>query len=222
MKEIPLIGPRASTITTVAHEVLALKTLRHRNIVHLHDAYYEETKIVLIFEYCHQDLRSFMNQYGYQGSGILDSATIRSFMKQLLSGVRFCHQHNFYHRDLKPSNLLIQYTDSKWILKIADFGFASSINLGEHRSFQVKVLLIKWQAQSILEHFNVYVLGDYLLVSSPRVVASLHNIFHPDRYLGNRLHICGDALRCTTFLRPGACRRTWSAEAYRKHSWFPK
>ena len=32
---------------------------------------------------------------------------IRSFMKQLLDGMAYCHRKNFLHRDIKCSNILL-------------------------------------------------------------------------------------------------------------------
>lgn len=48
----------------------------------------------------------------------------RYFFKQFLSGLDYCHSNGVCHRDLKPENLLL---DSKYTLKIADFGFAAPV-----------------------------------------------------------------------------------------------
>ena len=48
------------------------------------------------------------------------------FFRQLLDGVRHCHEQGVCHRDLKPENLLLQDTAGKpTVLKIADFGFSA-------------------------------------------------------------------------------------------------
>lgn len=49
----------------------------------------------------------------------------REYFKQLLSGVKYCHQLGIVHRDLKPENLLLSDNESGGILKIADFGFSA-------------------------------------------------------------------------------------------------
>ena len=120
MKEMALADRRGGIPSAVIDEISSLKELRHSNIVDLRDVFFTETKVTLIFEYCYQDLRTFQCHYGRQG--VLESSTIRFLFKQLLRGVRFCHERSFYHRDLKPDNLLVNYVDGNWILKIADFG----------------------------------------------------------------------------------------------------
>ena len=47
-------------------------------------------------------------------------------MRQLLSGIAYCHSHRVLHRDLKPQNLLI---DNKGNIKLADFGLARAFCL---------------------------------------------------------------------------------------------
>lgn len=53
----------------------------------------------------------------------------RYYMKQLLSGVAYCHKNGICHRDLKPENLLLADDDHGPILKIADFGLSGMISI---------------------------------------------------------------------------------------------
>jgi len=101
-----------------------MKELKHVNIVRLHDVIHTETKLVLIFEYCEQDLKKYMDQNGDRGA--LPPETVRSFMYQLLKGTAFCHENQVLHRDLKPQNLLI---NRKGELKLGDFGLARAFGV---------------------------------------------------------------------------------------------
>lgn len=101
-----------------------MKELKHVNIVRLHDVIHTETKLVLIFEFCEQDLKKYMDQNGDRGA--LDPNTVRSFMYQLLKGTSFCHENRVLHRDLKPQNLLI---NRKGELKLGDFGLARAFGV---------------------------------------------------------------------------------------------
>jgi cyclin-dependent kinase 12/13 len=49
-------------------------------------------------------------------------------MKQMLTGLHFCHAAGVLHRDLKLSNLLV---DSHGRLKLADFGLARGYQKSE-------------------------------------------------------------------------------------------
>lgn len=50
------------------------------------------------------------------------------YFRQLLRGVRHCHQQGVCHRDLKPENLLLSDNQEQGpILKVADFGFSARV-----------------------------------------------------------------------------------------------
>lgn len=123
LKEIHL-DAEEGTPSTAIREISLMKELKHVNIVRLHDVIHTETKLVLIFEYCEQDLKKYMDQHGDRGA--LDPNTVRSFMYQLLKGTAFCHENQVLHRDLKPQNLLI---NRKGELKLGDFGLARAFGV---------------------------------------------------------------------------------------------
>ena len=123
LKEIHL-DAEEGTPSTAIREISLMKELKHVNIVRLHDVIHTETKLVLIFEYCEQDLKKYMDQHGERGA--LHPNTVRSFMYQLLKGTAFCHENRVLHRDLKPQNLLI---NRKGELKLGDFGLARAFGV---------------------------------------------------------------------------------------------
>ncbi len=53
----------------------------------------------------------------------------RSHFRELIEGLRYCHERGIIHRDLKPENLLmhVDQTTGKRVLKIADFGLSADI-----------------------------------------------------------------------------------------------
>lgn len=54
-------------------------------------------------------------------TGRLSEELSRTFVKQLISAVKYLHSINITHRDLKPENILF---DKNFILKVSDFGLA--------------------------------------------------------------------------------------------------
>ncbi|ETO29345.1 Protein kinase domain containing protein, partial [Reticulomyxa filosa] len=60
-------------------------------------------------------------------TGCFDEDISRSYFHQLIDGLEAIHSMGFAHRDLKPENLLL---DANFVLKIADFGFATMFRKG--------------------------------------------------------------------------------------------
>lgn len=89
----------------------------HPNIVECYDVIRDnDNKLYIIMEYCDSgDLRDILKK------PIKEKYT-QFYFYQLASGLKYLYGFNIVHRDIKPRNILL--TNSRRILKIADFGFA--------------------------------------------------------------------------------------------------
>ncbi|KAL0451106.1 UNVERIFIED_CONTAM: Serine/threonine-protein kinase ATG1c [Sesamum latifolium] len=105
-------------------EIFILKRVNHPNIIRLHDMIEEPGKMYIILEYCKG---GDLSMYIQQSQGRVPEATAKHFMQQLAEGLKVLRENNFIHRDLKPQNLLLSTDGDNCILKIADFGFARSL-----------------------------------------------------------------------------------------------
>ena len=56
---------------------------------------------------------------------------VNAIFKQIVAGVSAIHHNKIAHRDLKPDNILF---DSKFNVKIADFGFAKNFDKRQLRT----------------------------------------------------------------------------------------
>ncbi|XP_076910352.1 serine/threonine-protein kinase ATG1c-like isoform X1 [Bidens hawaiensis] len=112
-------------------EIDILRNINHPNIIRLHDMIKEPGKIHLVLEYCKGgDLSVFIQRR----RGRVPKSTSAHFMQQLAAGLKVLRDNQIIHRDLKPQNLLLSTNDDNSTLKIADFGFARSLqarNLAE-------------------------------------------------------------------------------------------
>ncbi|WVO14693.1 hypothetical protein L204_102331 [Cryptococcus depauperatus] len=149
LKEIHL-DAEEGTPSTAIREISLMKELKHVNIMRLHDVVHTESKLVLIFEYCEQDLKKYMDTHGDRGA--LDLNTVKSFTYQLLQGIAFCHDHRVLHRDLKPQNLLI---NRRGELKIGDFGLARAFGVPVN-TFSNEVVTLWYRAPDVLLGSRTY------------------------------------------------------------------
>jgi cyclin-dependent kinase len=102
-----------------------------------------DKRLTLVFEYLDQDLKKYLDACGEEG---LDPYTVKSFLFQLLQGIRFCHAHRVLHRDLKPQNLLINMQGQ---LKLADFGLARAFGIPV-RNYTHEVVTLWYRAPDVL------------------------------------------------------------------------
>ncbi|KAL7590214.1 hypothetical protein Lser_V15G38742 [Lactuca serriola] len=105
-------------------EIDILSNINHPNIIRLHEMIKEPGKIHLVLEYCKGgDLSMFIQRR----QGRIPKSTSLHLMQQLAAGLKVLRDNQIIHRDLKPQNLLLSSNEDNSTLKIADFGFARSL-----------------------------------------------------------------------------------------------
>lgn len=94
----------------------------HPNILKVIDLMQTTSAFYEVMEFCPSgDLYSLITRSSKSGS-VLHPLEADCFMKQLLHGIRYMHEHGVAHCDIKPENLLFQ---PNGVLKICDFGTSS-------------------------------------------------------------------------------------------------
>jgi len=113
----------------LVRELNVMKKVNHKNVIQLvefdENAEYPESDgrktkcIVTVLEFASGgELFDFL-----MFTGCFDEFASRSYFHQMIDGLEAMHKLGIAHRDLKPENLLL---DENYVLKIADFGFATS------------------------------------------------------------------------------------------------
>ncbi len=122
--------------------VEAARSLRHPNIVEIAETGEVGRQLYVAAElFEHGSLGTLLDRARGTGQPLpLDLGL--ELIKQAAEGIGFAHENGVVHGDLKPENLLLKSsTESRagahWIVKIADFGFASiATSSGEPASDQ--------------------------------------------------------------------------------------
>lgn len=103
-------------------EIKIMKMIKydpHPNIVGCYDIETTNDEIFIIMEYCDSgDLRSILQKP-------IKEKFAQFYFCQLANGLKYLDKNCIIHRDIKPKNILL--TNTRRVLKIADFGFAKKI-----------------------------------------------------------------------------------------------
>ncbi|CAG7880730.1 serine/threonine-protein kinase ATG1c isoform X1 [Brassica rapa] len=123
IKEIAMGRLNKKLQESLMSEIYILRRINHPNIIRLIDMIESPGKVHLVLEYCRGgDLSVFI-----QSRGSVPETIAKHFMVQLAAGLQVLRDNNIIHRDLKPQNLLLSTDGNDADLKIADFGFARSL-----------------------------------------------------------------------------------------------
>jgi len=96
-----------------------MKKVDHPNIVKLYDVYQTTNNMYIITELCEDG-----DFYGLlQKKRKVDEEEAKTYLKQIMKGIKYLHMNGIIHRDLKPANILMKNGECK----ISDFGFAKNL-----------------------------------------------------------------------------------------------
>ncbi|OIR58096.1 MAG: WNK protein kinase [Amphiamblys sp. WSBS2006] len=109
-----------SEYNDLQNEIEILKKVRHKNIIHLHDSWFDGNEFVFVTEMMTSGtLREYIKRIGLPTQKV-----VRKWLRQILEGINYLHEHTptIIHRDLKCDNIFINGTTGE--IKIGDMGTA--------------------------------------------------------------------------------------------------
>uniref|UniRef100_A0A671F050 Cyclin-dependent kinase 12 n=1 Tax=Rhinolophus ferrumequinum TaxID=59479 RepID=A0A671F050_RHIFE len=153
LKKVRLDNEKEGFPITAIREIKILRQLIHQSVVNMKEIVTDKQDALdfkkdkgafyLVFEYMDHDLMGLLE------SGLVHFSEdhIKSFMKQLMEGLDYCHKKNFLHRDIKCSNILLNNSGQ---IKLADFGLARLYNSEESRPYTNKVITLWYRPPELL------------------------------------------------------------------------
>lgn len=99
--------------------------------------------IFMVFEYCFCDLSGLLKTKDVK----ITDLHIKSYMKQLLSGLHHLFVKKILHRDIKSANILITTGN---VVKIADWGLARTYLDATKQDFTNPVVTLWYRAPELL------------------------------------------------------------------------
>lgn len=104
-----------------SHEMMRLESVRHPNIVYIHDAFEDNFLFYFALEKCDTNLKALLGRP-------LQDAFIIEIARQLLMTLQYLHDSGVVHADLHPGNVLLSQLDRAPIVKLTDFGVAQVVD----------------------------------------------------------------------------------------------
>ena len=111
---------KQTMVDALQREISLLRELEHPNIVRYLGSECNDTFFNIFLEYVPGGSLSTL----IQNYGTFEEVLIRTFVKQILSGLVYLHEKNIVHRDIKGANILV---DNKSVVKIVDFGISKKM-----------------------------------------------------------------------------------------------
>jgi serine/threonine-protein kinase len=116
----PSNRPYAEVHAEWAKEVQRLLSLRHPNVVYIHDAFESGHLFFLALEKCDHPLSAML------GTPMHESLVIE-LGRQILFAVQFLHENQIVHDDIHAGNVLVTHATDRPVVKLADFGISHDL-----------------------------------------------------------------------------------------------
>ncbi|XP_057805998.1 probable serine/threonine-protein kinase At1g54610 [Salvia miltiorrhiza] len=154
LKKVRFDNLEPESVRFMAREILILRRLDHPNVVKLQGLVTSRMScsLYLVFDYMEHDLAGLASSPGVK----FTEPQVKCYMRQLLSGLEHCHSRHVLHRDIKGSNLLI---DDGGVLKIADFGLASTYDPNSKQLMTSRVVTLWYRPPELLLGATEYGVG---------------------------------------------------------------
>ncbi|KAI3469443.1 hypothetical protein Pfo_026106 [Paulownia fortunei] len=154
LKKVRFDNLEPESVRFMAREILILRRLDHPNVVKLQGLATSRMScsLYLVFDYMEHDLAGLASSPGIK----FTEPQVKCYMHQLLSGLEHCHNRHVLHRDIKGSNLLI---DDGGVLKIADFGLASTFDPNNKQPMTSRVVTLWYRPPELLLGATEYGVG---------------------------------------------------------------
>jgi len=104
----------------VKREITVMKNIDHKNLTKLHEVICTPKEIFIVMEFIKGI--SLLDYMESQVDKRINEREAIEIFKQIVSGIKYCHNNNIIHRDIKLENIII---DNSLNVKIIDFGFST-------------------------------------------------------------------------------------------------
>lgn len=149
LKRIRMEGEKDGFPVTAMREIKLLQSLRHENVVNLHEMMVSKGNVFMVFQYMDHDLTGVLSQTQFS----FTPAHLKSLCAQMLSGLAYLHQKSVIHRDMKGSNILLNNYGE---LKLADFGLARFYSKRRRSDYTNRVITLWYRPPELLLGATVY------------------------------------------------------------------
>jgi len=176
LKSIRLERLDGEMVQEIENEVSILRTLDHPNIENIFEVYKEKCNVYLVLEYCAGGDLVSRAPYSEKAAAKISL--------DLLSAVKYMHDHGIVHRTLKLENILFSTNEEDAMIKIIDFGLSKNVGgrkkhnqymlatVGTIYTMAPQVISGKYDAKADLWSVGVII---YMILSQKLP------FYHPDR-----------------------------------------